>query len=67
MTKEELEKILKMVDETNRTSTTLNDYCKKRRREGVLEVYKMMQQPNTYEEMKDQIFRHVKQHKHGNR
>jgi len=54
-TKEELEWVLKIIDETNKTSTSLNDYHKKRRREEVLEVHEMLQRPKSWEEMNYQI------------
>jgi len=55
-TKEGLEEILKIVDETN-LSTHLTDYHKMRRREGVLAVHEMLQQPCTSEDMRNQILR----------
>ena len=54
-TKEELEAVLKMVDETNRSSTTINDYHKMRRREGVLEVHEMLQRPKSWEDIKNML------------
>jgi len=45
VTKEGLAEVLKMVEETNST-TTLNDYHKKRRLEEVVEVHEMLQQPS---------------------
>ena len=59
-TKEELEAVLKIIDETNRSSTTLNDYHKMRRREEVLAVHEMLKESHTFEEMKNQIFKHKK-------
>jgi len=59
-TKEELEAVLKMVDETNQSATDLNDYHKMRRREGVLAVHEMMKESHTSEDMINQIFRHKK-------
>ena len=59
-TKEELDRVLRIVDEMNQSETSLNDYWKKRRRDGVLEVHEMLKESHTFEEMKNQIFRHKK-------
>jgi len=56
-TKEGLEKALKEIEEENKTSTTLNDYQKMRRLEGLKEVHEMLQQPYSREEMENQILR----------
>ena len=54
-TKEELERILKMVYKMNQLSNDINDYSKKRKVERVLEVHEMLQQPNSWEDMRNQI------------
>ena len=51
VTKAGLAEVLKHVEASN-SSTTLNDYHKKRRLAGVLEVHEMLQQPSSYEDMK---------------